>query len=463
MALGRVFDAFVESSSVTVMLRGILEHALPPERINAMFRQIAQKQYEDALLFSTCVDVLSLSVAGMRSSVNASYHALKDQVGVSVTSLYNKLKGTEPAVSQALVRDTAQRLGPLIRCMKATRKPLLRGYRVKILDGNHLSGTQHRLAETRGLNSQPLPGHALVVLEPKLMLMTDVFPCEDAYAQERALTKEVVATAERDDCWIADRNFCTTQFLFGFHRENAKFIIRQHASTLSGKHLLGNRCRRGGCTATGKIFEQRMEIVDPEKGESLVVRRITIELQQPTSDGDTEVHILTNVSTRDASAKRIADLYRHRWTIENAFQELGQALRSEINTLCYPKAALLCFCLGVVLYNTLSTLKAAMRSVHGNAADNLSGYYLAEEISAIYSGMMIAIPASQWTKAFAEKTAVQMAAELRRLARHVDPARFAKTKRGPKKPPPKRTGGIREKHVATARLLQQRAQLKKTA
>ena len=57
---------------------------------------------------------------------------------------------------------------------------------------------------------------------------------------------------------------------------------------------------------------------------------------------------------------RIAAVYRQRWTIENAFQELDQALSSEINTLCYPKAALLCFCVGVVLYNMLSVLKSAI-------------------------------------------------------------------------------------------------------
>jgi IS4 transposase len=455
MALARVFEAFVKESPVTVMLRGILEYALPPQRIDELFREHARSQYQDELLFSTVVGVLSLPVAGMRKSVNAAYQALKDQIEVSVTSLYNKLQGTELQVSRALVRETAARLEPVIRRLKATQPPLLPGLRLKIVDGNHLSGTQHRLAETRTLNSQPLPGQALVVLEPELMLATDAFPCEDAYSQERSLLDDVLETVQAKDCWLADRNFCTTNFFFGIARRQAYFVIRQHGSTLYGKHLVGRR-RLVGRSDSGVVWERKLRIFDPKTGEELTLRRITVELDEPTSDGDTEIRILTNLPVRRASALKVADVYRRRWTIENAFQEIGQALRSEINTLCYPKAALLCFCVGLLLYNTLSALKAALRSVHAEAAQNLSGYYLSEEIGAVYSGMMIAIRPGHWTKAFSQLTARQMANQLKDLARYVNPARFGKSKRGPKKPPPKRTGGLREKHVSTARLLEAR-------
>ncbi|HZZ74268.1 MAG TPA: hypothetical protein VFE24_18675, partial [Pirellulales bacterium] len=53
-------------------------------------------------------------------------------------------------------------------------------------------------------------------------------------------------------------------------------------------------------------------------------------------------------------------------------------------------------------------------------------------------------------------TVAEMVSLLRELARKIRLKQFYKTTRGPKKPPPKRTGGLREKHVSTARLLQQR-------
>lgn len=454
MDLPKIFEPFVRESATSVMARGILENVLPPEELDTLFVEHAVRQYEDELLFSTLFEIAALTVAGTRKSINSSYHSIRERVQVCVRAVYDKLTKTETQVSQALVRHSASRSAAIVKSLGPASMPLLPKLNIKILDGNHLAGTEHRLEETRRSNSQPLPGHALVVLDPQAMLMIDVFPCEDAYAQERSLLVEVLSTVAAKDCWIADRNFCTTDFLFGIKRRGAFFIIRQHASTLNGKRLIGQRKFVGKCDG-GKVYEQAIEIDDPQTDETLVLRRITVELDEPTRNGEKEIHILSNVAPRIADAVRIAAVYRQRWTIENAFQELDQALSSEINTLCYPKAALLCFCVGVVLYNMLSVLKSAIRAEHPDAPP-LSGYYLAEEIGATHRGMMIAIPRPHWTRAFARLTTRQMARTLRTLAAHIDPHRFRKNTRGPKKPPPKRTGGLKEKHVSTARLLANR-------
>jgi IS4 transposase len=59
------------------------------------------------------------------------------------------------------------------------------------------------------------------------------------------------------------------------------------------------------------------------------------------------------------SAKRVARLYRKRWTLETAFQHLEASFHSEINTLGYPKAALLGCYLALVAYNLLAVVLAA--------------------------------------------------------------------------------------------------------
>jgi hypothetical protein len=191
------------------------------------------------------------------------------------------------------------------------------------------------------------------------------------------------------------------------------------------------------------------------------LRRITIELDEPTRDGEKVIHLVTTVPAEVADAITLAELYLRRWDIESAFQEIEQALRSEVDTLCYPKAALLAFCIALTTYNVLSTIKAALRSAHRDPSllFELSGYYLAEEISATYWGMMIAIEPRQWRKQFAGVVAQELAACLLSLAANADPRRFKKRRRGPKKPPMPRTGGLREKHVATKRLLDQRKAL----
>ena len=64
---------------------------------------------------------------------------------------------------------------------------------MRVLDGNHLTGTEHRLEDLRTTRAAALPGKALVFYEPCRDLITDVVPCEDAYTQERALVDQALA------------------------------------------------------------------------------------------------------------------------------------------------------------------------------------------------------------------------------------------------------------------------------
>jgi IS4 transposase len=454
MEFTEIVQRFVDRSPACVMVRSTMENVVTPDLLDRVFEETAQRQYCRELLFSSVVDLLAMVATGVRKSVNDAYKAEQERFTVSVIAVYNKLKGVETEVSREMIRQTAARMAKVVQRLRPRGRPRLLGYRTKIIDGNHLPATEHRLAELRKTRQGPLPGQTLVVLEPDLMLATDVFPCEDGHAQERSLLPQVLETVQWHDLWIADRNFCTTAFLFGIKRRRGSFLIRQHASTLNYQPL-GKRRKIGRCP-TGMIYEQRIRIVHPD-GSSMVVRRVTIELDKPTRNGDAEIHLLTNLPARKADARTAADLYLGRWTVENAFQELSQALRSEINTLGYPKAALLSFCVALLAYNVISVVKAALAAAHGDALprDRVSGYYLAGEIAATYHGMLIAVPARQWRR-FGKLTPSQLARLLLHLAHKVRPDRFRKNIRGPKKPRPKRISGARDHHVSTARLLAKR-------
>ena len=121
--------------------------------------------------------------------------------------MYNKLNKLGPGVTSALVHPTACRLAPVIVEMDGQIPALLPGYRARILDGNHLAATARRLRVLHQSKAGPSPGHALVVLDPALMLATNMIPCEDGHAQERSLSSEILALVETNDVWIADRNF----------------------------------------------------------------------------------------------------------------------------------------------------------------------------------------------------------------------------------------------------------------
>ena len=396
MLLNDVFERFVQDSPVSVMVRGLLENTLSPRFLDELFEDVAELQYTRNLLFSSVVDLMGLVVNRIQPAVHSAYHARAQAIGVSLKSVYNKLDNLETAVSAAMVCATAQRLETVVTTMGGALAPLLPGYRVKILDGNHLAGTEHRPKVTRTTRAAVLPGQSLVVLDPATMLVLDVVPCEDAHAQERSLLGPVLDLVRAKDVWIDDRNFCTTGFLFGIARRGAFFVVRQHASTLHWEFT--GKKRACGRIETGKVFEQTVRLSDPQTGEVCFARRVTMILDKPTRDGDAEIHILTNLPRKDAKARTVADLYRKRWTIETAFQELEATLNSEITTLGYPKAALFAFGVALVAYNVLSTVKAALRSVHGAAVvdTEVSAYDVAEEVATTYRGMMIAIPEDEW-------------------------------------------------------------------
>jgi hypothetical protein len=422
--------------------------------VDDLFARTAERQYTRELLFSSLVQLMSEVVLGVHPTVHAAYQGNKEAIGVSTTALYNKLDRVETGVSAALVRDSAALAEPVVKALRASHPRWLPGYQIKVLDGNHLSSTEHRLKELRSTWAAPLPGQALVVLDQQRMLITDVFLNEDGHAQERRLLTQVLQHVEEDQLWIEDRNFCTLGLMFGIARRGAAFVVRQHGQ-LQGE-LLG-RATRKGTTRSGPVYEQPLLVRDPASGETMRVRRITLKLAEPTRDGDTELHILSNVPLPRASAAHLARLYGKRWSIETAFFEITTTLSCEINTLGYPKAALFTFCLALLAYNAVSLIKAALRRAHGRQQvnDEVSGYYLALEIGRTYDGMMIAIPAPHWAlfRALSDK---EFADALHEVASSVHLARYQKHPRGPKKKPPERTAYQNGKHVSTAKLLAQR-------
>jgi Transposase DDE domain len=454
--LNDLFRPFVEQKPLCVMARGILERLLDPQRLDALFEQTAQRQYTKDLLFSTAVDLMAQVVLGRKPSVHAAYQAMSDRIPVSDTAVYDKLQHMELAVSAALVRDSARRAAPLMAALGTTQAPWLADYHTKIIDGNHLEATQHRIAELRTTWAAPLPGKGLAILDQPTGTVSDILLTEDGQAQERSLLPEVLPLVQPKDLWIADRNFCTLKFLRGIALRGACFVIRQHG-TVRGE-LLGQRQAKGRCQ-TGKVFEQKLRLGDGEDG-SWVVRRITVELDQPTTDGDTEIHVLTNLPVKTAKAAQVADLYRRRWTIEGLFLEVERTLSCEIQTLAYPKAALFAFCVGLLVSNAVAILKAALRAAHGEEkASQLSAYYLTGEIRETYEGMMVAIPADQW-QVFGSLSEQQLAQLLKELAAKMVLKRYRKHPRGPKKKPLPRKRYRNGHHVATSKVLAERKCLK---
>jgi IS4 transposase len=448
MIIREMMERMEQRAPACVMLRAMLENVFAAERLDRLFESTAQMQENKTLLFSTVADIMGLVALKIHPSVHAAYQARQEEIGVTIKAVYDKLQRTEPCVSRMIVRDSGSRLREVVDKLQAGRE-LLPGYRVKIVDGNHLRRTERRLSELRVLNAAPLPGHCLVVLDPQSKLVIDVFPCEDAHAQERTLLPALLETVMPDDLLIMDRNLCTMHTLLGIQRRRAYFAIREHGGSLRSR-LVGKR-KKIGHLDTGVVYEQPLQLLDPEGAVLATLRRVTVELNEPTRDGEREIHVLTNLPQR-VTALRVAELYRKRWTIETAFQEIAANFAGEIETLGYPRAALFAFCMALVAFNMLSVILHAMRASQGAQDDELSIYYVCDEIAHTYRGLDLVLNPSQWTTTYAELSTVQLAQALTRIAAGVVLSRYRKHKRGPKKPPPK-MNKKRRNHISTARVL----------
>ena len=450
MLLGQVFERFAAKTPFAVMSRSLLERILTPESLDLLFDEKSDAQYTRELTFSSVVDLMGQVVTSAYRSVRAAFLDQTFHIPVSLTSLYNKLQGDEPAVSAGLVDHTAGQLRTLIDEVGGTLPEPVKGYRMFVLDGNCIAATEHRLAETRDYSAAPLPGKSLCIFQPSYQLITHVVPCEDGHTQERALVGPVLDLVKADTLWVADRNFCFQSFLMGIAKKLGFFVIRAHAGL---NYKVSSELREVGRCETGMVFEQDIVIGDGEDGFVLLARRVVVRLDKATEDGDWELAIVTNLPAV-VSAVVVAEVYRKRWTIEGGFLDLTTTLNCEIKTLCYPRAALLVFCVAVVAYNMQSAIKGVMRSVHGEAKveADLSRYYVSGEIGQVYRGMMVALPPEVWA-VFRDMGMGEYVAFLKRLAQGVDFSRYPKAGRGPKKARIKRRYDPAHPHVSVAKIL----------
>ncbi len=454
MMVSAIFKKFMEKTPMSVMARGLTERILNPQILDKWFEGISNLQYTRELLFSSIFEMMSMVVCGVHPSIHSAYQSKKGEISVSIKSVYNKLNGLEITTSAALVKYSASESETLIKELGGGLENPLPGYRIKLLDGNCIESSEHRIKELRGLCAGALPGKSLVVLDPILRIILEVFPCEDGHTQERALLGEVSESIQSKDVWIGDRNFCIKAFINTIASKDAFFIFRQHGNL--PYELMQPERKFMGKSQTGKVYEQLVRVID-EQGKEHALRRVSVELTKRTRDGDKEIHILTNLPSVEVSALEVAELYRGRWKIETAFQELTTHLNSEINTLGYPKAAIFGFCIAIVTYNVLSVMKAAMQNVHGAEVveKQISGYYIANEISGTCIGIEVAISDDEWHP-FRTMPTSHVVQFLIELAKSMQLSKYKKHPRGPKKKVPKKQSDKKSPHVSTAKILAKR-------
>jgi hypothetical protein len=429
------------------MTRIALDWIIDGTPLDRLFEEVAEGQYTREFTLTHFVQVMLDVASGNRPSPRAAFLRRDLQLIASISAFYRKLNRMELAVPEEVVRCTARRARQLIVAGGGLLPEPVEGYAARILDGNVLTGAEHRIVPLRTTWSAGLPGKSLAVYEPASGLILDLILEEDAHCQERALVHRV--DVEPGQLWIMDRNFCVRALLFRIARRGAFFLVRWHRTTLPFEPA--GPLRACGRCATGEVFEQPIDVADGAGGVHRL-RRIVLALDQPTRDGETEIVLVTNLPA-EVTALACCETYKGRWRIEGHYQALTELLHCEVPTLGYPRAALFAFSMSAVAGNALAVLKGNLRVAHGaEIAAEVSDFALVDEVAEVYPGMMVGVPPARWPR-LARRRAAQVAGLLNELAERVPVHRMFRCRRGPKKPRPRRSSGKRIHHVSNKKLL----------
>ena len=267
------------------------------------------------------------------------------------------------------------------------------GYRLLVVDGNQLEKTKKRIGKLQRKGAAPLPGTAVARFDLSRQIFDRVYLLEDAHQQECSMCPAIANDLEPGDVILADQHYCVVEFMeqIAAKPEPKNFIIRHHTS-LEGV-LLGER-KKLGQIATGAVYEQVLQLTKQE--DSLAIQRLTIELDEPTQDGDREIHLLTNLPL-DIRGERIAEV-DHRCSEERTgFDYLRTCFQGELASLNNPRAPLFLFSMSSIAFNVLQIIWAAFHACHEEEEiENISDFYVSQQIMNATPGMLIVLDDAEW-------------------------------------------------------------------
>src|SRR3954469_6080688 len=114
MTLPAILDPFAQGAAPAVMTRLALDWMIEATSIDPILDEVARGQYSREFLLGHFVEVMADVACGFRKSPRAAFLKRQFDRIASLSAFYRKLNRMEPAVSAALVRETADRASRLI-------------------------------------------------------------------------------------------------------------------------------------------------------------------------------------------------------------------------------------------------------------------------------------------------------------------------------------------------------------
>jgi len=370
--------------------------------------------YEDVLKFEDFLRLMRdalVNHGGIAHRVFVDLEA-SDEQPCDESNFYRKLARTPVAISRALLREGSQRLrqllppsaGPVVQLPECfARYTLFAG------DGKKIKDAAKRLAPTRGYRGRLLGAKALVAMDLRCGMALAMSDSLDGMTNDVPLVPELMAqlrqTIAGPVLGVWDRQFDDVRTMRHFAaREGDAFVVRakqidaiyvvesavqstdgQGRRVLDEIGVLGQgdkqmRLRRitlfrGSSSGSGGGGKKKGAGAKTDKKAKGLAKDVAAEEQED------DVVLLSNLLDRAAfSAADLLALYKHRWGIEQVFQQVTETFALSHLIGSSPKATLLQFAYCLLLYNLMQLIKVYVARDGNVMASVVSMFYLFNDV-----------------------------------------------------------------------------------
>lgn len=337
--------------------------------------------YQDVLSFDDVLRMMRDALTRHGGSAHALFVELEadDTHPADESSFYRKLAKMPVAVSRALLREGAAKLGELMPRINNPLPACFDSLDVVIADGKKIKDAARRLAPTRGYTGALIGARALVAMDARSGLVLAMSDSLDGMGNDSPLVPErmeqLTATAgPRPILSVWDRGFGEPATMrrmttrpgdhFGVRvKKNHRFtaVSRTESSDAQGRKVIDETGFSGDATPRARQA-------------ALPTRRITL---QRSGEGEEDVIVVTDL-TDPASypAGDILELYARRWGIEQVFQQVTETFCLQHLIGASPKAVLLQFAFCLLLYDLMQVIRAWLADDGAVATAIVSMHYL---------------------------------------------------------------------------------------
>ena len=436
--------------------------------------------YEDVLKFEQFLRLMRDALVNHGGSAHRVFVDLEasDEQPCDESNFYRKLARTPVAISRALLREGSQRLRQLL---PESAKPVVDlpacfdRYTVAAGDGKKIKDAAKRLAPTRGYRGKLLGAKALVAMDLRSGMALAMSDSLDGMTNDVPLVPELMkqlyqVVVDGPLLTIWDRQFDDVRTMRHFSaRDGDAFVARakQQDAIFTVESTVESKDEQGrtvldeiGVLGQGdkQMKLRRITLVRSKGNKKKVDAKSNKKAKGSAAKDDADeeeddIVLLTNLLDRAAfSAADLLALYKHRWGIEQVFQQVTETFSLKHLIGSAPKAVLLQFAYCLLLYNLMQLIKIYVAQDGNVMASAVSMFYLFNDVKRELSAWAYHT-SSEWPRT--ARNASQMRDRLAELLKESwHPVRYKKASdkklRKKQKPKPLLRGG----HTSVQRILE---------